>query len=162
MELMNASEVVGEIRKMARVFEALKEAEKIVNIVASQERYLAELTATIQEVEGLEGQLNERLAKLDKTLEDRVAAIRAAEKDFDEVIATKEAEGIAIIQAAEIKAKEVIADADAQIRSTLNAAVEAQTRKDELDSQVSAALARKHEIEEQLQAAKDRVFSLLG
>lgn len=147
---LSAGEVVGEIRKAARLFEAFKDAERIVRVVLDQESMVADLKRQLEALEGVEDQLNSRLERLDATLAERVRQIGQAETDLANMQAKAEVEAVRMLAEAKKDAQEIIERATVEVEMILS-------KKESLAGQLADAQVAVQAENQRLQTIKNEI-----
>jgi chromosome segregation ATPase len=124
MSEVTASEIVGELKKISRLYEVLKKADEIVSFIAEKERYQRDLEVDISEA-------TRTLASLSKQCEDLGDQNDNARKDIEKA----KLEYKKIMEDANTRAASVVSAARSQAASILEAAkVEVKSYKDSLET----------------------------
>lgn len=159
---ISVSEAIGEIRKIARTYEALKRAEDIVQILIEHEARLRKLKAEIKEAEDILSQIHansediiekhkKEVENLDKQKKAIAEQIQNSRKEADEYMEKTRAEAALLMD----KAKAKVAETERDILAL-------QEKKRVAEEDALKAEEKLSILREQINEKKNQILSLFG
>ena len=159
---VTASEIVGDLRKMRRMYEVFAHASEIADVLAKQEAKERGLQKSITSLE-------EKEASLDKVLENKEAIIEAKKEQIesmDEVVKEAKAVYTNTLEAAKAdastKATEIIASAEDKAKRIQIDIDNLITNRNSLLSDTQEAKQELINVKEQIDAMKQKVLDSLS
>lgn len=154
---LTASELAGEIKRMARLYEVFRRADDIAQMLVESEQRKVQLKKDIdvleKEKETLDSKINKNIEEgnkkvdeLGKMLEKKKEEVKAAEEKAASIVAKAKAEAFEIVS----KAKAEVQALTNQMASDMDAAMKARRAKEqakaEMDAMVSEVQRKKNEL----------------
>jgi hypothetical protein len=159
---IKATEIVGELKKAARMYEVFKQAAKAAEILASFEKennaLIKQREALSKECLELDAACNNAVEEATKAEQDRIRAVNEASN----VIAKAESNALSIINEAKQKAIDMEATAVAQLTNSKNYLEELKEEIKTLENRKSAAEKAAKKAESTVQKIKNEAIAALS
>lgn len=156
----SVGEVVGEIRKGVRQYEAFKEAEKIATMLLEQEKIKEAISIAVSELQEDKKVLEEELAALDAKLDRRVVSINEASTRADRILESAKASAEQIQRQANEHAEAMVAHASGQVATILGKIDSLKAEEAQLVVLIDELRGKKQTLEQELEYQKQRILGL--
>lgn len=158
---ITASEVIGELKRLVRTYEALDKAMRIVEVVADAEKKEREINTNIVSLKKKEAEVSESLETAYSELDNATASTQTAKEKAEKMVADASKEATRIINEASIRAKGLVTEAYGTIDSLEASIKDATTREKQAITSTATAEAELLSLQQSIKIEKQRIIESL-